>query len=183
MEQQRRIHPHKFTLWVGIASIIMMFAGLTSAYIVKRNQPNWVAFDVPVIFWYSTAVIILSSITLMQALKAFKQREVQKYRNLVVTTLILGVLFVIMQVIGFSQLWAKGMTLQANVSFSFLYIIVGLHAIHVLGGIIALFVLFAKAFNRKVRNYNAVPVEVVSTYWHFVDFLWIYLLIFLLMIR
>ena len=183
MDQQRRIHPHKFTLWVGIASIIMMFAGLTSAYIVKRNQPNWVAFDVPVIFWYSTAVIIISSITLMQALKAFKQREVQKYRNLVVTTLILGVLFVIMQVIGFSQLWAKGMTLQANVSFSFLYIIVGLHAIHVLGGIIALFVLFAKAFNRKVRNYNAVPVEVVSTYWHFVDFLWIYLLIFLLMIR
>ncbi len=183
MDQQRRIHPHKFTLWVGIASIIMMFAGLTSAYIVKRNQPNWVAFDVPVIFWYSTAVIIISSITLMQALKAFKQREIRKYKSLVVTTLFLGVLFVIMQVIGFSQLWAKGMTLQANVSFSFLYIIVGLHAIHVLGGIIALIVLFAKAFSRKVRNYNAVPVEVVSTYWHFVDFLWIYLLIFLLMIR
>jgi cytochrome c oxidase subunit 3 len=183
MEQQRRIHPHKFTLWVGIASIIMMFAGLTSAYIVKRNQPNWVSFDVPVIFWYSTAVIIISSITLMQALKAFKQREIQKYRNLVITTLFLGVLFVIMQVIGFSQLWAKGMTLQANVSFSFLYIIVGLHAIHVLGGIIALLVLFVSAFSRKVRNYNAVPVEVISTYWHFVDFLWIYLLIFLLMIR
>ena len=183
MEQRKKIHPHKFTLWVGIGSIIMMFMGLTSAYIVKRNQPNWVSFDVPVIFWYSTAVIIISSITLMQALKAFKQREIQKYRNLVIATLFLGVLFVMMQVVGFSQLWAKGMTLQANVSFSFLYIIVGLHAIHVLGGIIALLVLFINAFSRKVRNYNAVPVEVISTYWHFVDFLWIYLLIFLLMIR
>jgi cytochrome c oxidase subunit 3 len=102
---------------------------------------------------------------------------------LVVTTLVLGVLFVIMQVIGFSQLWAKGMTLQANVSFSFLYIIVGLHALHVLGGIIALLVLFLKAFSSKVRIYDSVTVELVSTYWHFVDFLWIYLLIFLLMIR
>ena len=183
MEQRKRIHPHKFTLWVGIASIIMMFAGLTSAYIVKRNQPNWVSFDVPVIFWYSTAVIIISSINLMQALKLFKQREIQKYRNLVIATLFLGVLFVILQVIGFSQLWANGMTLQANVSFSFLYVIVGLHALHVLGGIIALLVLFLKAFSSKVRSYDSVPVEVVSTYWHFVDFLWIYLLIFLLMIR
>jgi len=183
MEQRKRIHPHKFTLWVGIASIIMMFAGLTSAYIVKRNQPNWVTFEVPQIFWYSTAVIIISSITLFQALKAFKQREVQRYRSLVITTLVLGVLFVIMQVIGFSQLWAKGMTLQANVSFSFLYIIIGLHALHVLGGIIALLVLFLKAFSNKVRSYDLVPVELVSTYWHFVDFLWIYLLIFLLMIR
>ena len=183
MEQRKRIHPHKFTLWVGIASIIMMFAGLTSAYIVKRNQPNWVTFDVPRIFWYSTAVIIISSIVLMQALKAFKQREIQRYRSLVIATLVLGVLFVIMQVIGFSELWAKGMTLQANVSFSFLYVIVGLHALHVLGGIIALLVLFLKAFSNKVRNYDAVPVEVMSTYWHFVDFLWIYLFIFLLMIR
>ena len=183
MDQRKRIHPHKFTLWVGIASIIMMFAGLTSAYIVKRNQPNWVTFDVPKIFWYSTAVIIISSVTLLQALKAFKQREIQKYRSLVVTTLVLGVLFVIMQVIGFSQLTAEGMTLQANVSFSFLYVIVGLHALHVLGGIIALMILFAKAFSSKVRSYDVVPVEVMSTYWHFVDFLWIYLFIFLLMIR
>jgi cytochrome c oxidase subunit 3 len=183
MEQRKRIHPHKFTLWVGIASIIMMFAGLTSAYIVKRNQPNWVTFELPKVFWYSTAVIIISSITLLQALKAFKQREIQRYRGLVIATLFLGVLFVILQVIGFSQLWANGMTLQANVSFSFLYIIVGLHALHVLGGIIALLVLFLKAFSSKVRSYDPVPVEVVSTYWHFVDFLWIYLLIFLLMIR
>jgi len=183
MEQRKRIHPHKFTLWVGLASIIMMFAGLTSAYIVKRNQANWFSFELPIVFWYSTAVIMISSITLWMAQNAFQQREMAKYRSLVVVTLILGVLFIGLQFLGFSELWAKGLTLQRNVSLSFMYIIVGLHGLHVIGGIIALLVLFAKAFNTKVKSYDIVPVEVVSTYWHFVDFLWIYLLIFLIMIR
>ena len=183
MEQRKKIHPHKFTLWVGIASIIMMFAGLTSAYIVKRNQANWTTFELPVIFWYSTVVIIISSIVIHISNVAFKKREMVRYRSLVVTTLLLGILFVLMQVIGFSQLWQKGITLQKNVSFSFLYVIVGLHAAHVVGGIIALIVLFLKAFSSKVRNYNIVPLEVISTYWHFVDVLWIYLLIFLVLIR
>jgi cytochrome c oxidase subunit 3 len=183
MEQRKRIHPHKFTLWVGIASIVMMFAGLTSAYIVKRNQPNWFAFELPKIFWYSTAVILISSVTLMQALQAFRRHEMKKYRSLIATTLILGVLFVVLQVFGFKQLWEKGLTLQSNVSLSFLYVIVGLHALHVFGGIIALAVMFLKAFSNKIKSYNVVPVEVMSTYWHFVDFLWIYLLIFLILIR
>jgi cytochrome c oxidase subunit III len=183
MEQRKRIHPHKFTLWVGIASIIMMFAGLTSAYIVKRNQANWTSFELPVIFWYSTAVILASSVTLLLAQGAFTRREMAKYRALVVTTLILGVGFVALQVFGFISLWEHGMTLTTNVSFSFLYVIVGLHALHVIGGVIALIVLFAKAFSGKVRTYNIVPIQVISTYWHFVDLLWLYLLIFLLMIR
>ncbi len=183
MEQRKKIHPHKFTMWVGIASIVMMFAGLTSAYIVKKSQANWTTFDIPKIFWYSTLVIILSSITLWLAQNAFRQREMQKYRTLVVGTLILGVLFIVMQLIGFNQLVQNGFTLTKNVSFSFLYIIVGLHGLHVVGGIIALLVLFIKAFSKKIRNYDIVPVEVMSTYWHFVDFLWIYLLIFLIMIK
>lgn len=183
MEQRKRIHPHKFTLWVGVASIVMMFAGLTSAYIVKRNQANWVTFDLPAMFWYSTAIIVLSSITLYLSQNAFKKREMSRYRKLVVATLLLGILFVVMQVIGFNQLWVRGMTLTKNVSFSFLYVILGLHALHVIGGIVALVVLFAKAFSSKIRNYNIVPLEVISTYWHFVDVLWIYLLVFLLLIR
>ena len=183
MEQKKRIHPHKFTLWVALASITMMFAGFTSAYIIKRNQVNWVTFNLPAVFWYSTAVIIISSFTLWFAQTAFKNREMVKYRNLVIATLLLGILFIVLQIVGFKQLWANGMTLTANVSFSFLYIIVGLHALHLLGGIIALLILFIKAFSTRVRNYDIVPVEVISTYWHFVDFLWIYLLIFLIMIR
>lgn len=183
MEQRKKIHPHKFTLWVGIGSLLMMFAGLTSAYIVKRNQANWQTFELPYFFWYSTAAIVLSSASMYLAGKAFKQRMMQKYRALVVTTLVLGVLFIIFQLLGFQQLWTKQFTLTSNVSYSFMYVIVGLHAAHVLGGLIALIVLFAKAFSTKTRIYNSVPVELVSTYWHFVDVLWIYLLIFLIMIR
>ena len=183
MEQRKKIHPHKFTLWVGIGSILMMFAGLTSAYIVKRNQANWLTFEIPQLFWYSTAAIIASSGTMYMALKAFRQREMAKYRNLVAVTLVLGVLFMVLQGLGFRELWAKGITLQANVSYSFLYVIVGLHGAHVLSGVIALLLTFAKAFSKKTRSYDVVPVELVSTYWHFVDILWIYLLIFLLMIR
>ena len=107
----------------------------------------------------------------------------KKYRMLMLTTLILGVLFIVTQYLGFKSFWNSGMTLQAGVSFSFLYVIVGLHAIHVIGGVIALIVMSLKAFSTKTRNYSVVPVELICTYWHFVDILWVYLLIFLVMIR
>jgi len=183
MAQKNKIHPHKFTLWVGIGSILMMFAGLTSAYIVKRNQAGWVTFNLPVAFWYSTAVILLSSLTLFLASKAFKERLMSRYRLLSALTLALGVLFIGLQFIGFKQLWSVGVTFTGNVSYSFLYAIVGIHAVHVLGGIVTLIVMSLRAFNSKIKSYSTVPVELISTYWHFVDILWIYLLIFLLMIR
>jgi cytochrome c oxidase subunit 3 len=183
MEQRKKIHPHKFTLWVAIASISMMFAGVTSAYIVKKDQANWFSFDLPGAFWYSTVVIILSSVTIMLAQRKFKNREMPSYRGLVTATFVLGLLFVALQVIGFLQLAKVGLTLQKNVSVSFLYVIVGLHAVHVIGGVIALIVMFVKAFSKSVRSYDSVPVEVMATYWHFVDFLWIYLLVFLVMIK
>lgn len=183
MEQRKKIHPHKFTLWVGIGSLLMMFAGLTSAYIVKRNLANWKAFELPQVFWYSTAAIVTSSVSLFLAQKAFKLREMNKYRGLILVTVLLGVLFIVFQLLGFQQLYAKQVTLTGNVSYSFMYVIICLHAAHVAGGLIALLVLFAKAFSKKTRIYNSLPVELVSIYWHFVDLLWIYLLIFLLMIR
>src|SRR5689334_1951482 len=103
--QRNRIHPHKFTLWVALGSIIMMFAGLTSAYIVKSNQPKWITFQMPAIFWYSTAVLIISSITMQMALRDFKQRKIISYRKLISATSILGALFVAVQCLGFSQIW------------------------------------------------------------------------------
>ena len=181
--QKNRIHPHKFTLWVAIGSILMMFAGLTSAYIVKRNQANWTSFEIPLLFWVSTAVILLSSFTIMAATKAFKERAISKYRSLMMVTMVLGILFIALQALGFKQLWDIGLTLQKNVAYSFLYVIVGLHALHVIGGVIALVVMSLKAFSNKTRVYSAVPLEVMSTYWHFVDVLWIYLLIFLVLIK
>lgn len=183
IKPKNKIHPHKFTLWVGIGSIVMMFAGLTSAYIVKRNQANWQTFDIPIAFWYSTILILISSLTLHLSLKYFKEREMKKYRMLMLTTLILGALFIVTQYFGFKSFWNSGMTLQAGVSFSFLYVIVGLHALHVIGGVLALIVMSLKAFSTKTRNYSVVPVELICTYWHFVDILWVYLLIFLVMIR
>ena len=182
-DQRKKIHPHKFTLWIGIGSIVMMFAGLTSAYIVKREQPGWTTFQIPVAFWYSTAVILISSLTIQLALKAFREREMPKYKNLVSATAVLGIAFVLLQWIGFSSLWKKGITFKGSGAGQFLYIIAGLHVLHILGGLVALATLFIRTRNTRIRSYNSVPVELVSTYWHFVDILWIYLFLFFLWIQ
>jgi cytochrome c oxidase subunit 3 len=182
LEQKKRMHPHKFTLWVAIGSIVMMFAGLTSAFIVKSNQTNWVPVDIPVVFWLSTAVIIGSSLTVQMALRSFKQRGMQEYRLLIGLTLLLGIAFVVLQWMGFQQLWEQNITFKGGGAGQFLYVIFGLHAIHVLGGVVTLFVMFIKAFVGKTKLYSSVPVEVAATYWHFVDLLWLYLLIFFLVI-
>ena len=182
-DQRKKIHPHKFTLWVGLASIIMMFAGLTSAYIVKRDQGGWTGFAIPRPFWYSTGVILLSSLTIQMALRSFKEREMPRYRNLITLTAALGLLFMGLQWMGFRQIWNGGVTFHGAGAGQFLYVIAGLHALHVLAGVIALIVMFIKAFSTRIRSYNPVPVEVMSTYWHFVDLLWLYLLVFFVVIN
>ena len=176
------MHPHKFTLWVAIGSIVMMFAGLTSAFIVKSNQTNWVPVAIPKLFWFSTAAIIISSLTMQMALRSFKQREMQQYRMLIGVTLLLGIAFVVLQWLGFQELWEQNITFKGGGAGQFLYVIFGLHAIHVLGGVITLIVMFTKAFIGRTKLYSSVPVEVAATYWHFVDLLWLYLLIFFLVI-
>lgn len=181
-QQRKRIHPHKFTLWVAIGSIVMMFAGLTSAYIVKSNQVNWKPVTLPSVFWISTAAMLLSSLTLQMALRSFKQREMNKYRSLIGVTLLLGAAFILLQWMGFSELWKQQVTFKGAGAGQFLYIIFGLHALHVIGGVIVLFVMFIKAFTGNIKLYSSVPVEVAATYWHFVDFLWVYLLVFFLFI-
>ena len=176
------MHPFKFTLWVAIGSIVMMFAGLTSAFIVKSNQTNFVEVTMPKIFWVSTAVILISSITLQMALRSFKQRAMGHYRSLIGLTLLLGVAFLVLQWLGFQQLWEQKITFRGAGAGQFLYVIFGLHALHVIGGILALIVMYIKAFVGRTKLYSSVPVEVMATYWHFVDLLWIYLLVFFLLI-
>jgi cytochrome c oxidase subunit 3 len=161
----------------------MMFAGLTSAYLVKREQPGWTSFQVPLAFWYSTAVILTSSLTMHISLKSFRERSMIKYKKLIGLTAMLGLLFMSLQYLGFRHLWAAGMVLRGSGAAQFLYIIAGLHALHVLGGVIALLTLFMRSRNTRIRSYNVVPVEVVATYWHFVDLLWIYLFIFFLCVQ
>ena len=106
-QQRKKIHPHKFTLWVAIASILMMFAGLTSAFIVKSNQVGWRDIEMPKVFWVSTAVILMSSLTMQMALSSFKQREMNKYRMLIGVTFVLGIAFVVLQWFGFQELWEQ----------------------------------------------------------------------------
>ena len=179
--QRKKIHPHKFTLWVAIGSMIMMFAGLTSAYIVKRSQANWVMVEIPWMFWLSTATILLSSLTMHLALKSFKERRMQAYRKFMVLTAILGIGFLVLQVAGFQAYRSMDIRLVgagSNASHSFLLAIAGMHGLHVLGGVIALTFMAVKAISSRKRSYDSVPVEVVATYWHFVDILWIYLILF-----
>ena len=183
-QQKNKIHPHKFTLWVAIASILMMFAGLTSAFIVKSNLVGWRDIKMPKVFWFSTAVIILSSLMIQMALRSFRQREMKNYRLLMGLTVLSGIAFIVLQWMGFKELWE-----QQNITFKgvsgagqFLYVIFGLHALHVIGGVVVLMVLFAKAFFGKTKVYSSIPVEVAATYWHFVDILWIYLLVFFIVI-
>lgn len=182
IEQRKKIHPHKFIMWVAIGSMLMMFAGLTSAFIVKSNQTSWVTVAIPTMFWISTAVIVISSITIQMALRSFKQREMNQYRGLIGITLLLGVAFVVLQWLGFQDLWAQKITFRGSGAGQFLYVIFGLHAIHVVGGIVVLIVMFIKAFFGSTKLYSSVPVEVAAIYWHFVDVLWVYLLLFFLLI-
>jgi cytochrome c oxidase subunit 3 len=161
----------------------MMFAGLTSAYIVKRDQGSWTSFPFPRAFWYSTVVILSSSLTVQMALRAFKEREMQRYRNMMTVTAILGLLFISLQWVGFRFIWNSGVTFHGSGAGQFLYVIAGLHAVHVLAGVIALLVMFIRAYSARVRNYDPTPVEIMSTYWHFVDLLWLYLFIFFMSIN
>lgn len=180
-DQKRKIHPHKFTMWVAIGSILMMFAGLTSAYIVKRSQVNWVMIDIPIIFWFSTIAILSSSLSIQLSLKALRERKMIQYRKWLLITAILGVLFLVLQIIGFVQFGDLDVRLVgagSNASYSFLLAISGLHGFHVIGGVIALVVIAIRAVSISKRNYSTLPLEIAATYWHFVDALWIYLFIF-----
>ena len=178
----QRMHPHKFTLWIAMGSLIMMFAGLTSAFIVKSNQVGWKPVSLPNVFWVSTIVIVLSSATIIAAQRAFKNRNLATYRLLMIVTLLLGITFIAMQWQGFQALWAQQITFKGSGAGQFLYVIFGLHALHVAGGVIALLVMVTRAFIGRVKVYSSVPVEIASTYWHFVDLLWIYLLVFFLVL-
>ena len=181
-ERSQKMHPHKFTLWIAIGSITMMFAGFTSAYIVKSNQAGWQPVQMPKIFFLSTALILASSLTIFLAQKAMAAREMAKYRALITTTAVLGLAFVATQFIGFSELWEQKITFKESIAGSFFYIITGVHALHVIGGIIALMVLFFRAYSAKTKYYSTAPVETAGLYWHFVDVLWIYLFVFFLLV-
>ena len=183
--RRNRIHPQQFALYAGMASIIMMFIAFTSAYLVRQAAGNWQEYVVPTIFYASTAIIVASSLTLHMAFSAFKSGRSSTYRGMLALTVGLGLAFVIFQYLGWQQLYASGVPLDGNPSGSFFYVISGIHALHVLGGVAALVVATIYAFTLP---YECTPkrnlrFSLVVQYWHFVDVLWIYLFVFLLIAR
>ncbi len=182
LETNTKIHPYKMLLWVGFGSIVMMFAGLTSAYIVKKSQANWLEFDLPNLFWFSTLVILVSSFTIQMAVKKAKAGEMAQYRGFLSVTAILGLTFIILQIRGFQALELNNVALtgaRSNSAGSFLLVIAGLHLLHLVGGVIAIAVISLKALAAKSSTNQVLSVELVASYWHFVDILWIYLFVFL----
>lgn len=181
MEQgQTRMHPQKLLLWVAIGSILMMFAAFTSAYVVRRAAGNWYEFTLPNIFFWNTLVIIVSSMTLHGSFTAFKKKQEMPYKWLLAATFVLGWLFVVLQYKGWEAMNAMGATFTVNPSSSFIYLISGVHAAHVLGGMVGLMVAMAHAwklpFKPTLRRRQR--FELVVQYWHFVDALWVYLILF-----
>lgn len=178
--QQTKVHPHKFLLWVAIAGIVMMFTAFTSAFIVRRAGGNWLEFTLPVIFYWNTLVILMSSVTLHAAYAAYKKGLAKAYRALLSITFLLGVLFLALQYQGWMDLVKAGVPLKTNPSGDFVYVISGIHGAHVLGGLAALAVSLVFAFWRPFRQTDKrkLRLELVLTYWHFVDILWVYLILF-----
>lgn len=183
--RKTKLNPQKFALWVGMASILMMFAGWTSAYIVKNAAGNWLEFALPNAFYISTAVILLSSVTLQFSYIGYKKQNEKMYKVLLPVTLILGFVFIAFQYVGWMELFNSGVDLKGNVSGSFTYLITGAHALHVLGGIAALIVAMVHALSLKFRytEKRKNRFELVLQYWHFVGVLWVYLLLFMLNIK
>lgn len=165
-----------------MASIVMMFGSLTSAYIVRHAAGNWLEFRVPDVFFFSTAVILLSSLTLHLSYWGFKKGKAGLYRIGLPVSLVLGVIFIVLQYKGWLALYDIGVPLDGNPSGSFFYVISGVHAAHVLGGLFAMSVATMNAFSLayKPTEKRRKRFQLVLHYWHFVDFLWLYLFLFLL---
>jgi cytochrome c oxidase subunit III len=175
---RNRIHPHKFALWVSLASVVMMFTAFTSAYIVRQAAGNWLEFRLPDLFYINTGVILLSSLTLQTSYWGFKNGKKSLYQGLMAGSFILGLVFLVLQYQAWQSMVSIGVMLDGNPSGSFIYLISGVHAGHILGGLAALIVAMAHAF---LLPFKATPrrllrFELVLTYWHFVGFLWLYLL-------
>ncbi len=183
-EPEIREKNQKLLLYLAIGSMIMMFTGLTSAYIVSMGRAAaWLEFDLPASFWFSTAVILSSSYTMHLAKSSLKNQDGQQVRRWMNITLILGVVFGILQFFGWQELVSNRIFFagkQSNAAGSYVYVITGLHLLHLAGGLIYLSV----ARKRVIKNVNtaALSVKLCSTYWHFLDVLWLYLFFFLLFI-
>lgn len=175
-------------MWVGLASILMLFTALTSAYIVRAGlSDDWRPLQVPGFLWLSTILILASSVTFHLAHRSIKRQEVKAYNRWVAVTGLLGLGFLTAQLLAWRQLVAQGIYLASNPHSSFFYVLTGMHGIHLLGGILGLCYLLFRTWN-KLPGREAIikrrrAAGVIGLYWHFMDGLWVYLFLLLFLWR
>lgn len=186
-DKSRGFEPDRYRIGVlaGIASILMMFTALASAYIVRSGMPtsiDWGGGQMPSFVYLSTALILVSSFTFTRAKAALRHDEEHGYRLWLAVTLLLGLGFLASQLLAWRQLVARGLYLASNPHSSFFYVLTGLHGLHLAGGILALGFLFAYAQRSRgpaPRVKRRTLTDVVGIYWHFMDLLWVFLFLLL----
>ena len=179
---------YRLGMWVALAGIVMLFTALTSAYIVRTASANdWRPIAIPNVLWLSTLVIIVSSVTFEGARRALKSQDDDGYGHWLIATTILGLAFLVSQLWAWRQLVGQGIYLSSNPHSSFFYLLTGAHALHLLGGLLALTFLWVRS-RRKITEAALVAkrqaaADAVTIYWHFMDGLWIYLFLLLFLWR
>ena len=186
-EEAKIARAKKNILWFGIISLTMSFAGLTSAYVVSKERPDWITnFEIPPAFFISLVLILISSLTIHLSIKAVRKEKHGQGMLLLVSTFLLGVGFIIFQFVGFSEIIASGYNFTgptSNITTSFIYLVVLLHVAHVIGGLISLLVVIYNHYKQKYRHGKTLGIELAATFWHFIDAIWIYLFLFLYFVK
>ncbi len=180
--KERNARSKKMLLWFAIISMIMVFAGLTSGYIVSKSRPDWKSLEMPSAFLISTILILASSVTFHLAKKAIQKDNKSLTSTYLLTTLVLGILFVFFQFEGFNELIATGIYPTgptSTITTQFLYAFVVIHLAHLAGGMISLLVVIYNHFKQKYNAAQTLGIELGAMFWHFLDFLWLYLFLFL----
>lgn len=179
----RNARSKKLLLIFAMISILMLFAGLTSAYVVSKSRRDWLSnYQMPQAFWWSTAIIILCSVGFIFAKRAIKKNDIKQSRLFLWLVLLLSIAFVFTQYLGFETLFKDHLYPvggAGSITISYLYIIVLAHLAHLLGGMIALLIIIYNDYKQKYNSHNFTGIELGAMYWHFLDVLWIYLFLFL----
>lgn len=185
--QEKQKRAKKMMLWFGIISLIMSFAGLTSAFIVSSSREDWLTdFELPQAFTVSLVLILISSVTFFLAKRFLKQNNRALTTAFLLITLVLGVAFIFSQVTGFNQIIEQGYNFTgptSNVTMSYIYVIAFVHILHVVAGLICLLVVIINHLMQKYDSKEMLGLELAETFWHFIDVLWIYLFFFLYFVR
>lgn len=174
------MHPQVFAMWLFMGSVVMLFAAFTSAYVVKQADGNWLQYELPKVFWYNTALLLISSITMHWSYISAKKDHLKSMKIGMLATTVFGIAFLIGQYIGWQALVDAQVYFVGNASGSFTYIFTGVHAVHLISGVIVLLVNAYRAFNDQIHSRRMVSIEICTTYWHFLDAIWVLLLVFLI---